>query len=320
MTEIVSQSRGGTAGDDRRRLAALRRAVERAFLELNSRVWRWLPARTRGLHAVQAYGRWLHALVSRNADREMYVGTLFLRNRPALELMRRLIATRPQGSTLRLAVLGCSVGAEVYSILWTLRRSRPDLTILVDAMDISPEVLAIAQGGVYGLQTSEAVHASIFERLSDAELSEMFEWEVEQGKVKEWLREGITWRLGSAADPGLIEELGPKDLVIADNFLCHMDASNAELCLRNFAPLASPDGYLFVSGVDLDVRTKVALELGWEPVPELLEEIHHGDPLVRADWPFRWWGLEPLDQSRPHWQTRYASAFHMGSHPSRCGG
>ena len=41
-----------------------------------------------------AYGRWLHGLVCRRGDREMYLGTMFLRNRPALELMRRLIETK----------------------------------------------------------------------------------------------------------------------------------------------------------------------------------------------------------------------------------
>ena len=65
---------------------------------------------------MQAYGRWLQSLVSRNADRQMYLGTLFVRNRPTLELMRRLFAERPQGSSVRVAVLGCSVGVEVYSI------------------------------------------------------------------------------------------------------------------------------------------------------------------------------------------------------------
>ena len=74
---------------------------------------------------------------------------------------------------------------------------------------------------------------------------------------------------------------------------------------------SSADGYLFVSGVDLDVRTKVALDLGWEPVPELMAEIHDGDPLVRADWPLHWWGLEPLDRRRTDWQTRYASVFRL---------
>ena len=288
-----------------------RHPVESVFLGVNRRIWRRLPARVRTLSAVQAYGRWLHALISRNADREMYLGTLFLRNRPALELMRRLIAKRPQGSTVRLAVLGCSVGVEVYSILWTLRRARPDLTILVDAVDISPEVLAIAEEGVYGPQTIETVGWPIFEQLTEAELLEMFDWNGDQSRVKPCLREGITWRLGDAADRRLVEELGPKDLVVANNFLCHMDAPSAERCLRNFAPLAGPDGYLFVSGVDLNVRTKVALDLGWEPVAELMAEIHDGDPFVRADWPWQWWGLEPLDRKRPDWQFRYASAFRV---------
>jgi chemotaxis methyl-accepting protein methylase len=313
VTNAFSQTRRDAAGERRHGVAVLRRGVERVLLKVNRRIWRRLPTRVRDLRAVQEYGRWLHALISRHADREMSVGTLFLRNRPALELMRRLFAERPQGSSVRLAVLGCSVGVEVYSILWTLRRARPDLTILVDAVDISPEVLAIAEEGVYGPQTAETVHESVFERLTEAELLEMFDWNGDdQGRVKPWLREGITWRLGDAADRRLVEELGPKDLVVGNNFLCHMDAPSADRCLRNFAQLTSPGGYLFVSGVDLDVRTEVALDREWKPVPELMAEIHDGDPLVRADWPWHWWGLEPLDRRRPDWQVRYVAAFQVG--------
>jgi chemotaxis methyl-accepting protein methylase len=309
VTNIVSQTRRDAAGERWHGAAVLRRGVETALLKVNRRIWRRLPTRVRDLRAIQAYGRWLHALISRRADREMYFGTLFVRNRPALDLMRRLFAERPQGSSVRVAVLGCSVGVEVYSILWTLRRARPDLAILVDAVDISPEVLAIGEEGVYGPQTAETTHESVFERLTEAEMLEMFDWNGDQGRVKPFLREGITWRVGDAADPRLVEELGSKDLVVANNFLCHMDAPSADRCLRNFAQLTSPGGYLFVSGVDLDVRTNVAIDLGWEPVPELMADIHDGDPLVRADWPWHWWGLEPLDRRRHDWQTRYASVF-----------
>ena len=62
-----------------------------------------------------------------------------------------------------------------------------------------------------------------------------------------------------AADPELINILGPQDMVVASNFLCHMAPADAEKCLGNIAQLVSPGGYLFVSGVDLDVRTKVQL-------------------------------------------------------------
>ena len=52
------------------------------------------------------------------------------------------------------------------------------------------------------------VGASIFERLTKAEMVEMFDWEGDQAKVKSWLREGITWQLGDAADPELMNILG----------------------------------------------------------------------------------------------------------------
>ena len=107
--------------------------------------------------------------------------------------MRRLAGQKPHGSTLRIAVLGCSIGAEVYSILWTIRSARPDLKVLLQAVDISKEILSFAEKGIYTPDTSELVGASIFERLTEAEMVEMFDWEGDQAKVKSWLREGITW-------------------------------------------------------------------------------------------------------------------------------
>ena len=77
------------------------------------------------------------------------------------------------------------------------------------------------------------------------------------------------------------------------------------------ARFVAPGGYLFVSGVDLDVRTKVANELGWKPISDLLEEIHEGDPSLRTAWPHRYWGLEPLERSRSDWNIRYASVFQL---------
>jgi len=286
--------------------------LETAFLRLNERIWLRIPARVRDQRPVRAYGAWLHALVCRHADRQMYLGTVFLRNRPALELMRRLVQKQDGGASLKIAVLGCSIGVEVYSILWTLRSSRPDLKLVVHAVDISPEVLQVAERGVYSPELSEMVQSSIFEGLTEAERAEIFDWEGDEGAIKPWLREGIAWHVGDASDPNLITTLGPQDLVVANNFLCHMPAPSAQQCLRNLAQLASPGGYLFVAGVDLDVRTKVALELGWEPVPDLRAEIHDGDPLVRSDWPWHWWGLEPLDRRRPERETRYSAVFRIG--------
>ncbi len=295
------------------RLQVLGKSPAGFYLRLNKRIWERIPSRVRNLQSVRSYGAWLHTLVCLSAKRQQFLGTFFLRNRPALELMRRLAQQKSHGSTLRIAVLGCSIGAEVYSILWIIRSARPDLKVLLEAVDISKDMLSFADKGIYTTDTSELVGASIFERLTEGERVEMFDWEGDQAKVKSWLRKGITWRLGDAADPELVDVLGPQDMVVASNFLCHMAGADAEKCLRNIRQLVTPGAYLFVSGVDLDIRTKVALDLGWEPVRESIVEIHDGDRSLRADWPWAWWGLEPLNQKRDDWQTRYAAVFRIGS-------
>jgi chemotaxis protein methyltransferase CheR len=295
------------------RLQVLGKSPAGFYLRLNKWIWDRLPSRVRDLYSVRSYVAWLHTLVCLSARRQQYFGTFFLRNRPALELMRRLALERDHGSTLRIAVLGCSIGAEVYSILWIIRSARPDLKVLLDAVDISKQILSFAEKGIYTPETSQFVSASIFERLTEAEMVEMFDWEGARGKIKSWLREGITWQLRDAVDPELVNIVGPQDLVVASNFLCHMAPADAEKCLANIAQLVSPGGYLFVSGVDLDVRTKTAIDLGWEPVGDLIGEIHDGDCSVRADWPWQWWGLEPLNRKRHDWQTRYAAAFRIAS-------
>jgi len=253
----------------------------------------------------------LHKLICRRADRRQFTGTFFLRNRPALELMGRLAGQKINGSTLNVAVLGCSIGAEIYSILSVIRSARPDLKVRLCAVDNSAEVLKVAKEAFYSIKICDFVGSSIFERMTEAEFMEMFEGDRRGARVRPWLREGITWYLSDANDPGLRRVVGPQDMVVASNFLCHMAPSEAENCLRNIAKIVKPGGYLFLTGIDLDVRTKVARELHWLPIPELIEEIHEGDPSLRRDWPSKWWGLEPLNTKRDDWQTRYAAVFQL---------
>lgn len=288
------------------------------YLRLNKPVWDILPPRLRTLYPLRTYGTWLQSIVRLTATREQYFGTFFLRNRPALELMRRLADRSAKGSTIRIAVLGCSAGAEVYSIAWTIRSARPDLNLVIHAVDISQAILNFSEHGAYAADTSGLVGSSIFERLTAYEMEQMFDWDGDVARVKLWLREGITWQLGNASSPALLHSLGPQDIVVANNFLCHMAPPAAESCLRNIEGLVDRGGCLFVAGVDLEVRAKVAHDLRWRPIPELLEQIHDGDPSVRKDWPWKWWGLEPLNRNRRDWQTRYAAVFQInaGDHRS----
>jgi chemotaxis methyl-accepting protein methylase len=96
---------------------------------------------------MRGYGTMLHKAV-RRTERRQFSGTFFFRNRPQLQLMRRLIAEKPAGATLDIAILACSIGAEIHSILSIIRGARPALGVHVLAVDNSGEVLQVARRAV----------------------------------------------------------------------------------------------------------------------------------------------------------------------------
>ena len=316
---------------------ALRR-LGRSYLSVTKRIWNCLPVSLRLRPPLRWYGRHLHALVQRLAERGQSHGTFFFRNRPELELLRRLVDRKAPAASLEVSVFACSKGAEVYSIAWTIRSARPDLKLTLHALDISPEMVAFAKNGAYSIRRPPVFGAardegaseedkltwntyrdqgahqdlSIFERMTEREMQAMFDREGDQVKVKPWLKEGIIWHTGDAGDPELASILGRQDILVANRFLCHMKPFAAERCLRNLARLVKPGGYLFVSGVDLDVRKMVGGEMKWEPVTELLREIYEGDVSLTNGWPLEWWGQEPFMTARPDYMTRYACAFQLG--------
>jgi chemotaxis methyl-accepting protein methylase len=309
----------------------LRKYLGRPYLAGSMWIWRHLPASFTSWRPVRAFGAHLHALVQLRSTRTQSVATFFFRNRPELKLLSLLLDQKGQGSVLDVAILACSKGAEVYSVSYTIRCSRPDLKLRLHAVDTDKDILEFAEGGVYSLRTANGSGApnpgslayedevaaktsrgqriSIFERMSSKEIEAMFDSEGDFVRVKPRFREGIVWQIGDARDPMLVSVIGAQDIVFANRFLCHMSPKEAEACLLNLARLVKPGGYVFVSGVDLGVRSKVARDLGWKPVTELIGEIHDGDPSLRRDWPLEYWGLEPFDQRQIDWNVRYASVF-----------
>jgi mannose-6-phosphate isomerase-like protein (cupin superfamily)/SAM-dependent methyltransferase len=279
-----------------------------AYLRLSQKLWNKLPATVTVPGRARLYGNFLHALAKLHGARLQNFRTYFFRNRPQLELIRRLVERRTKGDTLKVAVLGCSTGAEAYSVASTIRSVRSEVKLAMHAMDISNMAVEVAKSGAYSIADSQ-----LFQCMTDAEFGQLFDRDPNIVTVKPWIREGIHWSVGNAAEPDIIDALGPQEIVVANNFLCHMDDAMAERCLRNIVRLVGPNGYLFVSGIDLDIRTKVARDLGLTPLSELFDEIHEGDPHTRSCWPFHYAGLEPLNKSRQDWNIRYAAVFQLVS-------
>lgn len=308
--------------------ALTREYVARVYLAFARRVWRRLPAGWQRSRAALAVGSHLHRLVLRYQPREQNHSTFFFRNRAELALLTRVLDAFPRGARLDLALLGCSKGAEVYSFAWAIRSARPDLQRALSAVDISPDVLDFAQQGTYwrggrrdaidgesddlAAGTDRDQSVSIFDRVTPEEMAGMFDLSGDQATVKPWLKDGIVWRCGDAGNAQFARRLGRQDIVVANRFLCHLKPAAAEQCLRAIARLVKPGGYLFVSGVDLDVRARVAHDSGWTPITDLLEGVHDGDRSLLEGWPLEYWSIEPFQATHPDRDVRYASVFNVG--------
>lgn len=232
--------------------------------------------------------------------------TRFFRNPPQFDVLRHVVTQKEAGSTLRISFLGCSTGAEVYSALWTIRSARPDLRVIAFGLDISSSAVRTASEGIYSSGSIE------LEGVPDELIKSVFD-EQDGGsfKVREWIREGLSWEVMDVCSPNPLRHLGPQDIVMANNFLIHLHDREAEACLRNIAGLIVPGGYLFGYGIDLDVRTRVIRSLGMFPVRRELENIYNADHTALQFWPRKWWGTEPLDVKRPDWEVRYCAVFQM---------
>ena len=106
-------------------------------------------------------------------------------------------------------------------MLWAIRSARPGLKIVAHAVDISKEILELAEKGVYSLTEPGLCGERIFARMTPEEMREMLDIDRErnQATIKSSLKEGITWHHGDAASADSLAVLGSQDMVVASNFL-----------------------------------------------------------------------------------------------------
>jgi hypothetical protein len=152
--------------------------------------------------------------------------------------------------------------------------------------------------------------------ISETSYERLFTTEGKALVVQGWVKEAVRWEVGDACSPDLATRFGLHNVVLANNFLFHLSRDRSEACLRNLARLVAPNGYLVVSGVDLDLRSRVLAGLGFVPVTARCEDIHAAED-VHASWPLHFWGLEPIDRTRPDWAAHYATVFRA---PANTGG
>jgi hypothetical protein len=247
-------------------------------------------------------GRALHRVGKSRQVRTQSQTTTFFRSLAQFEVLASILeggAERP----LRVLVTGCSIGCEVYSLLAVLTATRPDLSLEVVGVDISAEAVAFASRGVYPQEMWPRGPASLVTSLIDrASRSEG------QFAVSAKLRQRSRFLVCDVRAPEL-DQLGDHDVVLAQNFMIHMQEDEAAMAFATLVRKVSPGGILAAGGMDLELRTKLARQHGLLPIVDRLHEIHEEDTLRRNAWPWRYWALEPVSIRHPDYPDRYVTLF-----------
>ncbi len=279
-------------------------------------VWEALPPAVVETRPFRRCGALIHKHYARHRDRQQTHFTRFLRNRPQLEVLASLLSRKTGSGALKIASIGCSTGAELYSALWILRTALPGVRITGLGVDIAPDAVEVARAGRYTRDAPalrahpDYVGEPEVKDLAPALLNELFAEQDGLLVVHDWIQEGASWVAGDIRNDAVVESLGTHDVVIANNFLGPMEDSEAETCLRNLVSLVKPGRYLIVEGVDLDLKCRVLGSIGLEPVAADLENVYFADYWKRG-WPWIRWGHEPIDRSRRDWLMRYSTIFEV---------
>jgi chemotaxis protein methyltransferase CheR len=209
---------------------------------------------------------------------------------------------------IRILVIGCSMGAEAYTISAALQKYRPGTKFSIHGIDIDPYMITRAEAARY-----HAKELGIYPRnFEDAVASLFVEERAEESvyDIKPEVRQHVTFSVGNALDPNLAATCGLADIVFAQNFLYHLKPADSKLAFFNLCSLLKPRAALFIDGMDLDMKQRLTKQVGLTPVLDEIEEIHADAYEERGtSWPAIYWGLEPLSRSRKDWTYRYSTIF-----------
>src|SRR5205807_2131369 len=147
----------------------------------------------------------------------------------------------------------------------------PSLDWRITAMDISAEAVASTARAHYTMQHGLG-------KQSD-ELSQLIEKQAFMRADGEWiLAEGIRNRVSVAGGDVLSSEFANSyrgfDAVFGQNYLIHMVNDSATRAFAALLGALRPGGALFVQGMDLDLRARLAARHGLTPVDFDLRDIH----------------------------------------------
>lgn len=224
--------------------------------------------------------------------------TAFFRNRPFLNTVLGLM--QKESDMPSAFFHACSIGAEPYSFVATAKMLMLDVS--VEATDIEPEFIKVAEEGVYP--------NSILKGMTPEEKY----WfnAVKGGKVQ--IRDELRRKVKFQPAVSVLDPLAKEyDAIFAMNVLTYLSPEEQTLAIVNLSRTARK--YLCVTAFHPD-QIKSDMEFaGFEPVPTNQEEIHNawGDRVrvggAEPGTPGYSWIVPPYNSTAPDYDWRYCAIF-----------
>lgn len=208
------------------------------------------------------------------------------------------------GGALRIVVLGCSIGAEPYTIASILLHHRPDVDFSVEGFDILDSVVDRARKGQY---TAREVLGS-----PDADehfVTRTFERREDEFRIRPAIARRVRFDCANVLDPTMSDRVGTADLVFAQNLLMNLSRPQARRAFPNISRLLRRRSALFIDGVDLDLRVKLTRAAGLTPLDYRVREIHEEALAIRGGrYPNDYSGLPPYREG-PDSTRKFGTIF-----------
>jgi chemotaxis protein methyltransferase CheR len=250
---------------------------------------------------------WISQRVDRRRDSHF---TQFLRLPTQFSLLVGPVAADLQtdhrhAPPFRICVLGCSNGAEAFTIASVLTRHHPQMAFKVHGYDIDRASVEKARLARY--DADEIFNNEI---ITDDFVRTTFDQDGDTYVIKPHIAARVQFDVGNVLNTDLPLTVGSCDIVFVQNLLFHLKPMLARRAFDNVLRLLRPGSVLFADGVDLDLRQKMVLRHGLAPVDYQVERIHDEARRARSvGWPYHYWGLEPFMTYPKNWKSRYATVF-----------
>ncbi len=224
---------------------------------------------------------------------------------PVLDFLMQGRSAKP----LRITVIGCSTGAEAYSIASVLRERHPDLMVTIHAYDIDRECIAKATSARYTPEEVFNTDVSGNTPVTASFVNATFHKEDGSYVVNSDVRQRVHFDLADALDPNLRERTGTSDIVYAQHVLIHLESQKAKRAFQNICLLLNPRAVLFVAGMDLNILQQQTRKHHLVPCAFKIKQIYTEVEAYSGGWPWNYGCLEPFMTVRKEWQRRYATIF-----------